>query len=214
MKETPPQSALPTAPLTKGSQIVERTCRLSRKVARQSKKLQVLQKHCSQTHRYRRKVCTKRTRSQSRIPALAHGSQRDPKSGLLVYPCSNVPFFCAAEKYHRFPASGSRDFPLWRWGNISLPHRLRRHRPSISLAKCPSGSRLSPGRPGRGKYVFLLFSHTKAGKYLRNNLLGNPSPIQKRQICQRLLRKGTHAVCRRSCIHGCRCFFQKRNRLL
>ena len=82
-----------------------------RKMDHHSKTLQNLQQHCSRASRYRLKVCTKQTQSQSRGSGFAPKDRCAIREKALL-----VRVLCYAkyhsrfgEKYHRSPAMESRN---------------------------------------------------------------------------------------------------------
>ena len=82
-----------------------------RKVGHHSKTLQNLQQHCSRASRYRLKVCTKQTQSQSRIPGFASKDRCAIREKALL-----VRVLCYAkyhsrfgEKYHPSPCFGKQE---------------------------------------------------------------------------------------------------------
>ena len=125
-----------------------------RKMDHHSKTLQNLQQHCSRASRYRLKVCTKQTQSQSR------GSGFAPKDRCAIREKALLGTFLALEKSTtRPPASGSRNEPA------SLPRERKDYSSSKGKRKGRSFCTVTKGTKSteKGRRLPLPFS--------------NPSPL-------------------------------------
>ena len=114
---------------------------------RQRKTLQGLQKHWRQVVRSRRVVCTKQTRSQSRIPGFALRIAARSAKSVFGY-------FCRAwQKYHPFPLLVGEGYPSFMGGRWCFCCVIKSTIPSPCFGK---QERTCSSSKGKEKRTFLF----------------------------------------------------------